>query len=435
MRSLYARLLVAFLAVLALSTTVLYRGYRAMTTPQIVAMISGSQNAQASEAEIAVQQGGLPGLRDYLSRLDAVTQLPHYVVDANGRDVLNGQDRTVFLPADKSGDALPHVDPVGDRTVFITPFRSGYRLVTLAPIPFRVSDFVPSVLLVTAAVIVLFWLLVADLVRPLTRLAEAVQHFGRGDFGARAPIKRHDEIGRLAAVFNEMARRIEDLVTSERRLLQDVSHELRSPLTRLNIGIELLRTATDRDEAANRLQREASRLSDLVATLLEVVRLEGDPGSAPMSAIDPMEILRGSADDCGLEAAGRQVRIVITGDTLDTLTGNPELLRRAFDNIIGNAARYAPTGTCVTVLCSRSVSEQTIEVRDRGPGVGEEQLPHLGDAFYRADESRSSTTGGVGLGLAIARRAIHLHRGSLEITNANPGLCVTIRLPLKAAAR
>jgi two-component system sensor histidine kinase CpxA len=430
-RSLYTRLVVALLAVMLLSTGILYRAYVAMTSPRIMTMISGSQAAQANEAAVTMNQSGLTAAREYLARLDAATQLPHYLVDAQGRDVLTGDDRSALLQGGRETDRRgERVSSLGDRFVFATASQDNrYRLITVAPLPYRLRDFVPYVLIVFAAVAILFWLLVAYIVRPLHQLASAVQHFGRGQFDVRADVGRHDEIGQLARTFNDMADRIERLVTSERRLLQDVSHELRSPLTRLNIGIELLRTSTDREAAAARLQREADRLSDLVATLLEVVRLEGDVGSTALTRVPLAEVVRGSVTDNATQAALRRVHLAIDGDIVEALNGNAELLRRALDNVIGNAVRYAPPNSRVSVSCDTTQMEQIIEVRDVGPGVPEDQIANLGNAFYRIDESRSSATGGVGLGLAIARRAIHLHRGWIEITNAHPGLRVTIRLP------
>ncbi len=429
MRSLYTRLLLALLAVLLLSTYAFYLAYRSVTGPNIVLMITSSQRAQLAEATLTLQRGGARAVGEYLTRLDSITQMPHYLVDSNGNDVVTGQDRSNLLR--QPFDARRPLDRVGPgRVVFVTAVPNApHRLLTVAPSPFEVRDFIPYVTVITGAVTLLFWLLVTDVVRPLRRLAQTFQRFGHGELAARATARRHDEIGQLAASFNDMAARIETLVTSERRLLQDVSHELRSPLTRLNIGIELLRTATDREQAADRLQREASRLSDLVSTLLEVVRLEGDPGSTPMAPLALGDVLRESVEGCTTEAERRQVTVHVTGTMAGIIHGNAELLRRAFDNVIGNATRYAPAGTSVTVSCSDQGREHVIEVRDVGSGVREDQLAELGNAFYRADESRSPDTGGVGLGLAIARRALHLHRGSMDIANGYPGLRVTMRLP------
>jgi signal transduction histidine kinase len=429
MRSLYTRLLLALLAVLLLSTYAFYLAFRAVTGPNIVHMINGSQRAESAEAAIALQRGGTRAVAEYLARLDSITDLPHYLVDRNGRDVITAEDQSSLLR--QPFDALrPFVSDEHGRTAFVTATPDGnHRLITLAPPPFEARDFVPYVTAITSAVTLLFWLLVADVVRPMRRLAHTVQRFGAGELTARAAVRRRDEIGQLAASFNDMAARIEGLVTSERRLLQDVSHELRSPLTRLNIGIELLRTATDREQAADRIRREASRLSDLVASLLEVARLEGEPTSTSFVPLDVAHVLRESVASCEMEAEPRQVTIQLTGCSGATVNGNWELLRRAFENVVGNAVRYAPATTTVTVTCTSTADEYVIDVRDSGPGVREDQLSKLGSAFYRTDESRSFETGGTGLGLAIARRAIQLHRGTIEFRNAEPGLSVVIRLP------
>jgi len=429
MRSLYTRLLLALLAVLVLSTYAFYLAYRAVTGPNIVLMINSSQKAQSAEAAAALQTGGADGVSEYLMRLDAITQMPHYLVDGTGRDVITAEDRSDLLRQPFDSRQLL-VSDERSRAVFVTLTPDGaHRLITLAPRPFEPRDFIPYVTVITGAVTLLFWLLVTDVVRPMRTLAHTVQRFGRGELGARATVRRHDEIGQLATSFNDMAARIETLVTSERRLLQDVSHELRSPLTRMNIGIELLRTATDRGQAADRIQGEATRLSDLVATLLEAARLDGDPASTPLVPLDVAQVLRESVDSCVTEAALRKVTILLEGCTGATINGNLELLRRAFENVIGNAARYAPPDTAVAVTCLSIADDYLINVRDSGPGVREDQLSKLGSAFYRTDESRSSETGGTGLGLAIARRAIQLHRGTIEFRNATPGLLVVIRLP------
>jgi signal transduction histidine kinase len=432
MRSLYLRLFVGFSIVLLLSLGAFWQAYVTVSGPALRRMIGGSQAAQADEAAVAMQRGGTEAVRDYLRRLDGVTQMVHYLVDTSGRDVVSSLDRSALVqPALSSRETPPRFE--GDHAIFVTRSRDGaYRLITIAPVPFTVRDLAPYFGLILAGVAILFWLIVADVVNPLRRLAQAVHQFGHGAFAVRAPIKRRDEIGRLAETFNDMATRIATLVTAERRLLQDVSHELRSPLTRLNLAIEVSRTATDRNDAADRLQREATRLSDLVSTLLEVVRLEGDPGSTAAGPVNLMDLLHDSVESSARQAESRDVQVEISGKVAGSMDGNAELLRRAFDNIIGNATRYAPAGTTVTVTCNGTHAEHLIEVRDMGPGVEEEQLAKLGNAFYRTDESRSADTGGVGLGLAIARRAIHLHRGSVQFANAQPGLRVTLRLPASA---
>ena len=240
---------------------------------------------------------------------------------------------------------------------------------------------------------------------------------------------RNDEIGDLGHAFNDMAERLETLLTAERRLLQDISHELRSPLARLNIAIELARRADDRDAAALRLQREADRLTSLVGSLIEVTRMEGDPTAVKFEPLRAGAIVDDVVKGCMVEADARQCRIVVRNGITRGLTGHPELLRRAVENVLRNAIRYAPRDTDVTVEAVDSSSGITITVRDRGPGVPEADLPRLTQPFFRVNEARDSASGGIGLGLSIASRAVRLHHGSLAVENAHPGLRVSIILP------
>jgi two-component system sensor histidine kinase CpxA len=226
-----------------------------------------------------------------------------------------------------------------------------------------------------------------------------------------------------------MAERIETLMTAERRLLQDISHELRSPLTRLHLAVELARTATDRDQPLARIQKEIDRLTTLVETLIEMTRAEGDPATRKSQPVKLDALVQDVVQSCSLEAQARHCRIVMSGDARGTVSGDPELLRRAFENVLRNAIRYAPEASDIDVRVDEGNASTDISVRDGGPGVPDDALPHLAQPFFRADDSRDSATGGVGLGLAIAQRAVHLHHGTLLAENAHPGLRVTLTLP------
>ena len=227
-----------------------------------------------------------------------------------------------------------------------------------------------------------------------------------------------------------MAGRIETLLTAERRLLQDISHELRSPLARLNIGIELARTADDRGAAAIRLQKEVDRLTSLVGSLLEVTRVEGDPTTRRSEDVKVGVILRDVVQTCSLEAEARNCRLVVNEVAVRTLRGDPELLRRAIENVVRNAIRYAPPGTDVELRADDGPSGLVITVRDAGAGVPDESLPRLVQPFFRAEDARDySPSSGVGLGLSIAHRAVQLHHGTLIAENAHPGLRVKLTFP------
>jgi two-component system sensor histidine kinase CpxA len=256
-----------------------------------------------------------------------------------------------------------------------------------------------------------------------------VERFGRGDLTARANFTRGDEIGQMSRAFDQMGERIETLLTAERRLLRDISHELRSPLARLSFAAELLRTADDREAAAARIRKEIARLTVLVGSLLDMTRAEGDPESRKFEPVGLAGLLEGIAHDCRIEAEARHCRVDLAASPIE-ITGDPELLRRAIENVVRNAIRYAPEQSAIEINATAQRSSAVVTVRDRGPGVPEDSLARIFTPFYRVDQSRDSSTGGVGLGLAIASRAISLHHGRITAANEQPGLRVTIELPL-----
>jgi two-component system sensor histidine kinase CpxA len=267
---------------------------------------------------------------------------------------------------------------------------------------------------------------------PLRTLARAADRFGRGELSARVPYRSRSEIGTLAASFNEMADRIETLRMGEHRLLQDISHELRSPLARLNFAAELARTAPDREAAIDRLQKDIDRLSSLVAELLDITRAEGDPGARRFVPVDLEALLADVVEACRFQAPARGCSIRVEGRPTRTVQGDGELLRRAIENVIRNALAYAPEGSEVTVSVVEEPARVSIVVRDLGPGVPAELLSRIFVPFFRVDQSREAVTGGTGLGLSITARAVQLHHGTVRAENANPGLRVALVLPLAA---
>lgn len=301
---------------------------------------------------------------------------------------------------------------------------SSYFLPSQQTPPFR-----PLYLWTLLGTAVLGYLVAINLVRPLRNLRRTVEQFGRGDLTARTGSLRQDEIGGLSRAFDRMAERIETLLTAERRLLQDVSHELRSPLARLRFAVELARTDGDREEALTQIAKDVERLANLVDELLQLTRAEGDPSSQDLHIIPLDELLRSLVADCGLEAEARHRRLVLKTNGPVFLLGERELIRRAVENVLRNAIHYAPEGTTVEVALTLVSEVATITVRDHGPGIPEEWLDQIFKPFFRVDNDRARTSGGVGLGLSIAQRAISLHRGKVVARNAQPGLVVTIELP------
>jgi two-component system sensor histidine kinase CpxA len=228
-----------------------------------------------------------------------------------------------------------------------------------------------------------------------------------------------------------MAERIQTLLTAERRLLMDISHELRSPLARLGVAVELARSGEDRDLMLDRIEKEAERLNELVGELLHVTRVEGDPSQRKAETVYLDELVGQVVEDCRIEVKMKGCQIEWkSADAGAAVSGDEELLRRAFENVLRNAIRYAPEQTVVEVNLAIGGGLGKVAIRDHGPGVPDESLARIFDAFYRVDSDRNRASGGVGLGLAIARRAVELHNGKLRAENKHPGLCVTIELPL-----
>jgi two-component system sensor histidine kinase CpxA len=272
-------------------------------------------------------------------------------------------------------------------------------------------------------------ILALHLAAPLRKLRRVVEQFGRGDLAARAGTKRKDEIGELSRAFDEMADRIETLLSAERRLLQDVSHELRSPLARLGFAVELAREGDERDEALARVRKEADRMTALVGELLQLTRIEGDPTAGKWGNVALHHLLDDIVSDCDLEAAARGCRLVLGSVQPVVLSGEQELLHRAVENIVRNAIRHTAEGTTVEIALELRGDMAMASVRDHGPGVPEAVLSDIFKPFFRVEDDRSRASGGVGLGLAIARRAVGVHQGKIAASNAHPGLLITISLP------
>jgi signal transduction histidine kinase len=430
MRSVYTKILLWCFGVLILSLAA-FIGITIFVSgrPAGKEVFGGMSALLLLDASGAYQSGGTEQLAAYLHKLDTFLRGHHYFTDADGKDLVTGEDRSALLAKVRSRWGIPH--HVGEELITARASPDGrYRLIIVTPQPFDMTPSIPYYLLVLAAIAILCWLLAVNIASPLRAVAGTVDRFGRGELSLRIHSRRRDEIGDLARSFDEMAERIQTLLTAERRLLQDISHELRSPLARLSFAAELTRTAVDRDSAAARLQKDIDRLASMVGSLLQVTRLEGDPSLRNPENLPLGPLLQELVDDCRVEAEARGCGILLQATPVLTVQGDRELLRRAVENVLRNAIRYAPQGTAIEIRLEAAGDAASIAIRDYGPGVPEELLPKIFTAFFRVDESRDNATGGVGLGLAIAQRAVNVHHGRLRARNMRPGLMVSIELPL-----
>ena len=429
MRSLYFRIVTTLSAALVVCMVVALIESARLDRVTMRVFMEGTMTLQLRQAERAYAEGGPARLAACLKEMDQVLQGDRFLLDERGRDLVSGADRSRMLIRRRNFLGFPQQDH-GRMLIVQSSPGSRYRLVVLTPPPLGFTWFIPYWLLIAAVVALFGWFLAAGIAYPLRRLAGTVERFGQGDLAARNRSMRKDEIGDLARSFDGMADRIQTLLTAERRLLQDISHELRSPLSRLSFAAELMRNAPNPEAAVGRMKQEIGRLTHLVGSLLEVTTAEGDPSSRVIERFVIATVLEPTVDDCAFEAEARGVRIEFEpSPSSPVLEGDPELLRRALENVLRNAIRYAPEGSAVKVKVDDRGNRAAIAIRDQGPGVPEKDLPHIFDPFFRADASRDPATGNVGLGLAIARRAVLIHHGSIIAENAHPGLRVLIELP------
>jgi len=453
MRSLFFKIFLTFWLTVLLIGLAVYITW--IVQPEVVVSRWRSVTGEAldfyaqSAVEIADRQGSA-SLTEYFNRLERNTHIHAGLLDENGalvagfaspraRDLGSRSLRTGQPELDLSRltgmGAHPAVGPSGRKYVLVTEMsRSPF-------LPFRPGPGKQFLRVVLAVIIsgILCYVLTTYLTRPVLHLRTAARQLSEGDLSARADAameRRRDEIGDLVRDFNQMASRIEGLVTAQRQLITDISHELRSPLARLNVALGLARQRGDGDTDPNldRIEREAERLNEMIGQLLTLARLDDRTSPPGTDEVELPAVLQEIAEDAEFEATARNCTVRLTGLQPCTVHGTPELLRSAVENVVRNAIRYTTEGTEVDISL-RCQTDETgknwaiISVRDFGPGVPDSELPKLFRPFYRVADARERQTGGVGLGLAITDRALKIHGGSVEAKNAaTGGLLVEMKL-------
>jgi signal transduction histidine kinase len=443
------------------------------------ALIDPAISGYASAAAEIYEREGRDGLSTYLEGLQRESNIRAFLFNKQLQE-LSGRR----MPAEAPGLAtkafqtqLPEQGLTGYGPLLsraVTTSRGGeYALVAeLLPRSPPESFFHPIMhvlAIILTGGLFCYWL-ARHLTSPVEKLRAATQDLAGGNLSARVlPTmgKRRDELASLAADFDLMAEKIESLINSQRRLLGDISHELRSPLARLNVALELARQRAGADAASalERIQHEAENLNEMIGQLLALTRLETGAEGLKKDAFDLVELVSAIAADAQFEASSRNRSVRLKTNGHCTVVGSELLLRRTIENVIRNAVQYTAVGTeveveldCLDKTTVKEVDEglsnpeykvqssrftgsgsepdakrrlAVITVRDHGAGVPEDALVEIFRPFYRVDEARDREAGGVGLGLAIADRAVRLHGGKIEAANEpTGGLVVTIVLPL-----
>jgi len=434
---------VAVVITWSLQPEIVFTRWQALMTE---ALATHAQNA----AEIFERQG--PGAAaNYIQRLNYAGRMQAVLEDERGQPLIG-------RPSGEGARLAAHVIQTGQPEFLIRPRvaynvqlgtgPSGRHYVLVTEMPragpffaFRATTSTQVLRWALAILIsgVICYLLTRYIAGPILRLRAAARELAAGNLGARAGgamENRRDELGQLVRDFNQMADRIEVLLDSERQLIRDISHELRSPLARLNVALGLARQRAGAEAAPqlDRIEREAERLNEMIGRLLTLARLEGAVAPSEQEPVLLSELVREVAEDAEFEAESRHCRVQVNAADECSTLGSPDLLRSAVENVVRNAVRYTAEGTEVqidlTCVGSDGARWAAIRVRDHGPGLPESELNNVFRPFYRLANARERETGGTGLGLAISERAVRLHGGTIHASNApGGGLLVEMRLP------
>jgi len=364
-----------------------------------------------------------------------------YVVNESNKDILGRTIDEVLLEGAKS---LTVASPDGKKYRIIAKPRNINSVTRRPPYYIRALEqtmrrvgFLWLGIALALSSLVCFWL-AWYLTHPIRKLQHAAQQISRGKLDTRVSHligNRRDEIADLGNDFDDMAEHLQNLINNQKQLLSDVSHELRSPLARLQVAVGLARKKGGKETETDllRIEQETKRLDDLVGQSLTLSRLDAGADYPMDDYIDVGALLEKIISDCDFEANGQQKHVSFDYQQSWTIKANGELLHRALENVIRNAIHYTGERSTVEVTLDinpKTSDEFSISVCDQGLGVPEDKLAYLFDPFVRLSSARDRDSGGYGLGLAIAKRAIVFHQGEIKARNrSTQGLCVEITLP------
>src|SRR5208282_4480863 len=450
MKSLFLKIFLSFwmafalFLVLAILVTLAFRPRSSSWEGLLATALNDSVNAY--------EQKGASGLREYLDSLESTQHVRVFLFNENMEEVSHRGAPEWAVRVATGGPRIPHEGfifpappPVLRDSRASSDGLHRYTLVLSPPPGPRLflgprGLPIPGLIIAVISSGLVCYLLAWFLTMPVVRLRAATRQLAAGDLTARAGApnsKRRDEVAGLMRDFDAMAERMETLVKAQSRLLNDISHELRSPLARLNVALGLARQRSDMsDDMLDRIELEASRLNELISRILTLARLEDGEQEVPQTPVPLDELVANVAEDAEFEAQVRHCHVRTEIPEADWgVRGNASLLHSAVENVVRNAIRYTQERTSVeielTSIDAANGPEAVLKVSDYGPGVPEDSLEKLFEPFYRLDDARGRLTGGVGLGLAITERAVRFHGGKVRAFNrAEGGLMVEIRLPL-----
>jgi two-component system, OmpR family, sensor histidine kinase CpxA len=405
-----------------------------------------------NDAIAAYEEGGEQKVQQYLEGVETAQHVRVFLFDERGVEISHRAAPDWAIRIAMGGPRMPRdgfiipAPPVQRDSRASSDGKHRYTLVLGLPPGPRVffgprGMPVPGLIILIISSGLVCYFLAWYLTKPIVRLRAATRQLAAGDLTARsgAPAtRRKDEVAGLMRDFDAMAERMETLVKAQSRLLNDISHELRSPLARLNVALGLARQRADvqSSDMLDRIELEASRLNELIGRILTLARLEDGEQTVPQTPVPLDEIVTNVAEDAEFEAQARHCHVntvIAPGDW--AVRGNASLLHSAVENVVRNAIRYTQERTSVEIDLSSQEGdngpEAVLTVSDSGPGVPPDSLEKLFEPFYRLDDARGRLTGGVGLGLAITERAVRFHGGRVLAQNRTEGgLRVEIRLPL-----
>lgn len=405
-----------------------------------------------NDAVSAFEEGGEPQLRRYMENLESTQHLRAYLFDERGVEVSGRPAPDWAIRIATGGPRMPRdgfvipAPPVQRDSRASSDGKHRFTLVLGLPPGPRVffgprGMPVPGLIILIITSGLVCYLLSWYMTKPIVRLRAATRQLAAGDLTARIGSSargRRDEVAGLMRDFDAMAERLETLLKAQSRLLNDISHELRSPLARLNVALGLARQRANAESAdmLDRIELEASRLNELIGRILTLARLEDGEQRVPQTPVPLDELVLNVAEDAEFEAQARHCHVHTSiPDGNWGVRGNASLLHSAVENVVRNAIRYTQEHTSVEVELASEESgigpEAILKVNDSGPGVPPDAIEKLFEPFYRLDDARGRQTGGVGLGLAITERAVRFHGGKVSARNRpEGGLQVEIRLPL-----